>query len=76
MGGCSPQSSAAARRLLLWIMAQLDGGEYVDVLTLSRSLLATDVDATRAETGEAYRTLCEAGVLERADKAGARGREP
>jgi hypothetical protein len=59
-----PQST---RRLVLWIMARLDGGEYVDVITLSRSLLATEIDATSAEAGEAYRTLCEAGVLERAD---------
>ncbi len=53
--------------LLLWIMGRLEGGEFVDVITLSRKLLASDIDATSAETGEAYRALCEAGVLERAD---------
>jgi hypothetical protein len=56
-----------ARRLLLWIMTHLEGGEYVDVITLSRTFLATDIAATSAETTDAYRTLCEAGVLERAD---------
>jgi hypothetical protein len=57
----------AARRLLLWIMTHMEGGEYVDVVTLSRTFLANDIDATSAETSEAYRTLVEAGVLERAD---------
>ena len=56
-----------AQRLLLWIMGRLEGREFVDVITLSRKLLASDIDATSAETGEAYRALCEAGVLERAD---------
>ena len=56
-----------AQRLLLWIMGRLEGSEFVDVITLSRRLLATDIDATSEETGEAYRALCEAGVLERAD---------
>ena len=54
-------------RLLLWIMGRLEGGEFVDAVTLSRRLLASDIDATSAETSEAYRALCEAGVLERAD---------
>jgi len=54
-------------RLLLWIMGRLEGGEFVDVITLLRKLLASDIDATSAETGEAYRALCDAGVLERAD---------
>jgi hypothetical protein len=62
-----PPQPARRLLLLLWIMARLDGGELVDVITLSRSLLATDIDATSAEAGEAYRALCEAGVLERAD---------
>jgi hypothetical protein len=57
----------APRRLLLWIMTHLEGGEYVDVITLSRTFLATDIAATSAETTEAYRALCEAGVLERVD---------
>lgn len=57
----------AARRLLLWIMTHLQASEYVDVATLSRAFLANDIDATSAETAEAYRSLCEAGVLERAD---------
>jgi hypothetical protein len=48
-------------------MSGLEAGEYVDVVTLSRTFLATDLDATSAETAEAYRELCEAGVLERAD---------
>jgi len=48
-------------------MGRLEGAEFVDVITLSRKLLASDIDATSAETGEAYRALCEAGVLERAD---------
>jgi hypothetical protein len=56
-----------ARRLLLWIMSGLDLGEYVDVVALSRTFLASDLDATSAEASEAYRVLCEAGVLERAD---------
>ncbi|HKO48950.1 MAG TPA: hypothetical protein VJV79_14560 [Polyangiaceae bacterium] len=56
-----------AQRLLLWIMGRLEGGEFVDIVTLSRKLLASDIDATSAETGEAYRALSEAGVLERAD---------
>ena len=55
------------QRLLLWIMGRLEGGEFVDAVTLSRRLLASDIDATSAETSEAYRALCEAGVLERAD---------
>jgi hypothetical protein len=57
----------AARRLLLWIMGRLEAADYVDVVTLSRTFLATDIAATGAETTEAYRALCEAGVLERAD---------
>ncbi len=56
-----------AQRLLLWIMGRLDGGEFVDAVSLSRRLLASDIDATSAETSEAYRTLCEAGVLAQAD---------
>jgi len=60
-------ATPTAQRLLLWIMGRLEGGEFVDVITLSRWLLASDIDATSAETDEAYRALCEAGVLERAD---------
>jgi hypothetical protein len=67
-GGCSGTTPPEpARRLLLWIMSGLDLGEYVDVVALSRTFLASDLDATSAEASEAYRVLCEAGVLERAD---------
>jgi hypothetical protein len=58
---------SATRRLLLWIMSMLEGSEYVDIVTLSRRFLANDIGATRAETEEAYRTLCESGILELAD---------
>jgi hypothetical protein len=30
-------------------MGRLEGGEFVDVITLSRKLLASDIDATSAE---------------------------
>jgi hypothetical protein len=61
------EATGATQRLLLWIMARLEGSEFVDIVTLSRRLLSTDIDATREETEEAYRTLCESGVLELAD---------
>jgi hypothetical protein len=57
----------ATQRLLLWIMARLEGAEYVDVIALSRSLLADDIGATSAETEAAYRALWEAGVIEPVD---------
>ena len=48
-------------------MGRLEAGDYVDVVSLSRRFLANDINATSADTTEAYRALCEAGVLERVD---------
>ncbi|MBL9027452.1 MAG: hypothetical protein JNL21_34995 [Myxococcales bacterium] len=59
--------SSATRELMLWIMAQLELAEYVDVVTLSRTFLADDIGATAAETETAFRTLWEAGVIEPVD---------
>jgi hypothetical protein len=47
----------ATQQLLLWMMARLEGAEYVDVVTLSRTFLANDIGATAAETEAAFRAL-------------------
>jgi hypothetical protein len=65
--------SSATQRLLLWMMSMLEGSEYVDIVVLSRRFLATDIGATCAETEDAYRTLCESGILELADYVPAPG---
>ena len=49
------------RRLLLWITCGLDLDEYVDVVALSRTSLASDLDATSVEASVADRVLCERG---------------
>lgn len=55
------------QQLLLWMMGQLEGGDYVDVVTLSRKFLADDIGATAADTEAAFRALWEAGVIEPVD---------
>jgi hypothetical protein len=59
-----------ARRLLLWALSHLHVSDLPDTVALSKRFLPTDIDASDAETAQAYRLLCERGYFERVARAG------
>lgn len=59
-----PEGSA---RLLLWLLANLNGSDRADAVLISKRFLPNDIDLSPEETAEAYRDLYERVFVERVD---------
>lgn len=57
----------AAKRLLAWLLHNLQMSPHADVAGVSRRFLPTDIGCSPEDTADAYRALYEMGLIERVD---------
>ena len=60
--------SRGSRRLLSWLLYNLQHSEYGDVVAVSRRFLPRDIDCPREEVLSAYRELWDRGLVRRVDE--------
>jgi len=57
-----------AKRLLSWLLYNLNFSEYADILIVSKTFLPTDIGCSRKETDDGYRLLYEKGIIEKVNE--------